>query len=153
MRITDFSAVTAGDYVSLAQNATQNPSTLAWTANDTARDAYLIEMVDSASNQGYITVKRSPATSVAITWSEILRINFDGTIILNSAFLPSPAAPGSGQAKLYLEDFLGRLMGKFQTSSETVNLLQSSGFGRIWVQEDGTFPSGARLWDLLIKPS
>ena len=45
-------------------------------------------------------------------------------------------------------------MAKFQTSSETVNLLQSSGFGRIWVENTDQFPaSGAKVWDLLIKPA
>jgi hypothetical protein len=153
MRINDATLKSDGDYLSLAQNATQNPSTLAWTANDNARDAYLIEMVDSNSNQGYITVKRSPATSGIISWAEILRVNFDGTIILNSAFVLPPTAPASGQAKLYLDDFLGRLMAKFKTSSETVNLLQSSGFGRIWKQATASFPAGAKLWDVVIRPS
>lgn len=154
MRITDFTLSNAGDYISLAQNATQDPTLLTWTCNDTARDAYLIEMIDSASNQGYITVSRSPATSSVISWSEILRLNFDGTIILNSAFLSSPSAPAAGQAKVYLADFLERLVAKFQTDTETVNLLQSSGFGRVWVQPDGSFPaSGAKVWDVLLKPA
>ena len=102
MRINDEHISGDGDYLSLAQNASQNPSTLNWTCDDTARDAYLIELVDSASNQGYITVSHSPATVSVISWSEILRINFDGTIILNSAFIPSPSAPAAGQAKVYL---------------------------------------------------
>lgn len=154
MRINDAGMQSAGDYLSLAQNATQNPSTLNWTANDTSRDAYLIEMVDSASNQGYITVKRSPATSGTISWAEILRINFDGTIVLNSVFILPPAAPSAGQAKIYLGEYLDRLMAQFRTSTETVNLLQSSGFGRIWVEKTSQFPpSGAKTWDICIRPT
>lgn len=153
MRINDATVKSDGDYTSIAQNATQNPTTLAWTANDNARDAYLIEMVDSASNQGYITVKRSPATSGIISWAEILRVNFDGTIILNSAFVLPPAAPAAGQGKLFLEDILGRLLPRFKTATDTANLLQSSGFGRIWMQEDGSFPTGAKLWDVVLKPA
>ena len=154
MRINESSTSGGGNYLSLAQNATQDSSTLLWTCNDTASDAYLIEMIDSNSNQGYITVKRSPATSGTISWSEILRVNFDGTIVLNTAFVLPPDAPSTGQAKVYLDNFLGRLIAKFKTASETVNLLQSSGFGRIWVEPDGTLPSsGVKLWDIALKPS
>jgi len=136
------------DNVLLAQNAEKDPDTGNWTSIHNDRDSFLIEMVDSISNQGYISFKRSPMTSGNITWTEVLRVNHDGTILLNTPAI-TPTAPGADQLKLLVETFYGRLVAQVKSASETVNLLQSVGFGRIWRQD--TFPAGAKTWDLLIK--
>lgn len=152
MRIYSYGMDVEGDHIAIAENATQDPSTLDWTCDDTGRDALLVEILDSASNEGYIVIKHSNATSGTITWTELLRLNHDRTVILNSV-LAVPDAPGSDQIKLFLDYFLDRLQPKVKTSSELLNLVLSDNVGRIWYSKTDSFPSGAKRGDLLIKPA
>lgn len=150
MRIYSYGLDVEGDHVAIAQNASQDPDTLAWTCDDTSKDALLVEILDSASNEGYIVIKHTNATTGTITWIELFRVNYDRSLIFNSV-LSVPAAPGADQVKLFVDYFLDRLQAKVKTSSETMNLIHSNSIGRIWLSEDGSFPSGAKRGDILIK--
>ena len=150
MRITDFSMITSGDYLYLSQNATQNPTTLTWTRNDTARDAFLIEFLDSAANQGYITIKRANSGSGYITWTEITRINYDGTLIL-PALSASIASAAVDQLKLFAKDYSGRTALAKTDSTDEAYLLEGKGLSRVYRQ--ATQPVGAKVWDLWVDTS
>lgn len=150
MRIYTYGLDTEGDHIAIAENATQDPDTLDWTCDDTGRDALLVELLDSASNEGYIVIKHTNATTGTITWTELFRLNQDRTILLNSV-LSVPDAPGADQIKLFVDYFMDRLQAKVKTATETMNLVQSDKIGRIWLSEDGSFPSGAKRGDILIK--
>jgi hypothetical protein len=150
MRITDFTLTKAGDYISLAQNATQDPSALTWTRNDTSRDAFLIEFLDSAADQGYIAMKRTDSGTGIITWTEIARMNYDGTLIL-PALSASIASAAASQLKLFAKDYLGRTALAKTDSTDEAYLLEGKGLSRVWRQS--TEPAGAKLWDVWIDTS
>lgn len=150
MRITDYNILKDGDYVLISQNATQNPDTLQWYRHDTARDAYLIEMLDSATNQGYIAIKRANAGGSFITWTEIARVNYDGTLIL-PALSSSIAAAAVDQLKLFAKDYLGRTALSKRDNTDEAYLLEGKGLSRVWRQD--TQPAGAKLWDVWIDTS
>jgi hypothetical protein len=151
MRISDGQVYNDGDYLYLSQNAWQDETTLLWSRTDTSKDAYFIEFFNNTAEEGYISIKRAPAGTGNITWTEMFRFNFDGTFIMHSSLISPPTAPGADQAKVYLDDYLGRLQSFMKTASETVSLVQGVNTNRIWLQ-DG-FPGTAKKGDLLIKPA
>ena len=150
MRITNDSLYSGGDYVLISQNAEQDEDTLIWTSPDNSKDSYLIEMIDSAADEGYISIKRADATAGNITWTEIVRINFDGTVILN-ALTDAIAAAAADTLKLFGKDYLGRTSMAKRDSIDESYLVEGKGFSRIWRQD--TQPAGAKVWDIWIDSS
>jgi hypothetical protein len=140
----------SSDYLQLSQNAFQDPDTLIWTSSDNASDSYLIEFRDSAADQGYIAISRADATAGNITWTEIVRINFDGTLIL-PALSASIAAAAADALKIFAKDYVGRTSMAKRDSIDESYLLEGKGFSRIWRQD--TQPAGAKLWDIWIDTS
>jgi hypothetical protein len=148
MRINEELMDSGGSRVLISQNAVQDPDTLVWTSNNSNEDSFLIEMVDSTTDQGYISVQHAPKYGGTLTWTEVFRMNYDGSIILNKV-TTTPDAPGADIIKFFADDYLGRLVQKMRTASETVNLMQGVNTSRIWHQS--SFPSG-KDGDILIKP-
>lgn len=150
MRITNDSLQRYGDYVLISQNAEQDEDTLVWTSLDNSKDSYLIEMIDSAADEGYISIKRADATAGNITWTEIVRINFDGTIILHS-LTETIAAAAADTLKLFAKDYSGRTSIAKRDNIDEVYLVEGKGLSRIWRQD--TQPAGAKVWDIWIDSS
>jgi hypothetical protein len=138
----------AGSRVFISQNAYRDVSE-DWYANDDNKDSFLIEMVDSATNEGYISVQHSPKGGGIISWNEVFRMNHDGSVLLNKV-ASLPDAPGADIFKMFADDYLGRLIPKMRTASETVNIVQGVGTSRIFRQP--TFPGTAKEGDILFKP-
>lgn len=150
MRITDYAITRSGDYVLISQNASQDPTTLKWYRYDVARDAYLIEILDSAANQGYIAFKRANAGGGNISWTEIARMNYDGTLIL-PALSASIASAAVDQLKMFAKDYSGRTALAKTDNTDEAYLLEGKGLSRVWRQD--TQPAGAKLWDVWIDTS
>jgi len=150
MRITNETSYSGSDYILISQNAGQNPDTLVWTSLDNSKDSYLIEMIDSAADEGYISIKRADATAGNITWTEIVRINFDGTVILHS-LTEAIAAAVADTLKLFSKDYHGRTSMAKRDSIDESYLVEGKGFSRIWRQD--TQPAGAKVWDIWIDSS
>jgi len=138
-----------GSRVYISQNAWQDTSTSNWYANDDNKDSFLIEMVDSATDQGYISIQHAPKTAGVISWTEVFRMNHDGSVLLNKV-ASLPDAPGADIFKMFAENYLGRLVPMMRTASETVNLLQGVGTSR--VIRATSFPGSAKEGDILFKP-
>jgi hypothetical protein len=149
MRISESLLDGGGSKLLLMQNAEQDPSTLNWTSNNSNKDSFLIEMVDSSTNQGYISIQHAPKYGGELTWTEVFRINYDGSIILNKV-TTVPDAPGADILKIFSDVYIDRLVAKMKTASETVNLVQGVGMSRIIHQD--SFPGSAKDGDILIKP-
>lgn len=150
MRITNNSLSRSGNYVLISQNAVQDPDTLIWTSEDTSKDSYLVEMIDSAADQGYISIKRADATVGNITWTEIIRVNFDGTMIFHS-LTETIAAAAADTLKLFAKDYSGRTSMTKRDSIDEAYLVEGKGFSRIWRQD--TEPAAAKVWDIWIDSS
>jgi hypothetical protein len=106
-------------------------------------------MVDSSTNQGYISVQHSPKTPGALSWNEVFRMNHDGSVLLNKV-ASLPDAPGADIFKMFADDYLGRLIPKMRTATETVNILQGVGTSRVFRQ--ASFPGSPKEGDILFKP-
>jgi len=149
MRISESVLDSGGSRVLISQNAQQDPTTLVWTSNNSNEDSFLLEMVDSTTNQGYISVQHAPKSGGALSWTEVFRMNYDGSISLNKV-TTIPDAPGANIVKFFAEEYIGRLIPKMRTASETINLLQGVGTSRVWRQS--SFPGTPKEGDILIKP-
>jgi hypothetical protein len=150
MRLTDFTYTTAGDYILFSQNATQDPDTLKWARHDVSKDAYLIEFYDSNTDEGYIAFKRADAGTGYITWTEILRVNHDYTVVL-PALSTSIAAAAVDQLKFFAKDYSGRTTLAKRDNTDESYVLEGKGMSRVWRQD--TQPTGAKLWDVWIDTS
>jgi len=150
MRITNDYFNSGSDYVLISQNAEQDPTTLVWTSPDNSRDSYLIEMIDSDQDSGYVSIKRADATAGNITWTEIIRVNFDGTMILHEQSA-TIAAAAANALKLFAKDYDGRSVLTKRDSIDEVSLMEGKGLTRIWRQ--GSEPADAKLWDLWVDTS
>jgi len=150
MRITNDSLYSDGDYVLISQNAEQDETTLIWTSPDNTKDSYLIEMIDSASDKGYVSIKRADATAGNITWTEIVRVNFDGTMILHEQSA-SIAAAAANALKLFAKDYNGRSVLTKRDDTDESNILEGKGLTRVWRQDSE--PADAKMWDIWIDTS
>lgn len=149
MYINEESMWGGGSKVQISQNAYYDDDLTNWYQNDNTKDSFLIEMVDSATNEGYISVQHAVATYGAISWNEVFRMNYDGSVLLNKV-ASIPDAPGADIFKMFADEYLGRLIPKMRTASETVNILQGIGTSR--VIQASTFPGSAKEGDILFKP-
>jgi hypothetical protein len=149
MYINEETMVGGGSRVWISQNAYYDDDLTNWYANDDSKDSFLIEMVDSATDEGYISVQHSPRTYGVISWTEVFRMNHDGSVLLNKV-ASLPDAPGADIFKMFADDYLGRLIPKMRTASETVNILQGVGTSRVFRQS--SFPGSPKDGDILFKP-
>jgi len=146
MRIHENLFTFDGNTVAISVNA--NKVGTQWQRNDNTKDAYLIELVDSASDQGYVSIKRADGATGYITWTEIIKFNFDGALIL-PALASIPSSPGADNVKLHAYDHNGRTTLSKRDSVDNAYLLEGKGVSRIWRQP--TQPSGAKVGDIWFK--
>jgi len=146
MRITEDTLSSDGKYVLISQNAEQDETTLIWTSPDDTRDSYLIELIHAADT-GYISFKRADKTAGNITWTEIVRINHDGSLILHELSATIVAATVD-TLKFFAKDYLNRSVLAKRDNSDEAYLLESKGLTRVWRQDNE--PADAKMWDVWI---
>ena len=79
----DIRAGTTEDTVQITQGVRRNKEDTAWEMIHQDRDAWMLEIVNSSqSEEGYISIKRAPATSGTPVFSELVRIDHNGNLIL-----------------------------------------------------------------------
>lgn len=122
-----FYVQTNNDTVQIVQGARWNGPRNELEPIHADRDILMIELVNTASEEGYISFKRAQAGGGKPVFVEFMRLDANGSLILTSSFIElseisAPASPAADKLRLYAVDDTGttKLAYKDSAGAQTV---------------------------------
>lgn len=152
MKITQNEQTTLGDTLQLVQNAKWDVQSSSWKSTDHGKDSFIIDLENSTSDSGTITIYHAPKTgsTAAPVFTEIIKIGSDGAILYKEQ--PSPLTiTETNRLATFAQNYAGRSVGVNKDNNDESYSLQSMGFTRIWRQD--TAPTNAKVWDIWVDTS